>query len=271
MRETSLELSAEDGHRLNATLLDGGEKGGVLIAPAMATPIRFYKKFALYLADNGFKVLLMDYRGVASNDRGQDASLEDWITKDLKLAIDYLNGLSPKVYYVGHSIGGQVIGIIPNFDKITAVAFVSVSVGTWWKNKKFNMTLGAWFFIKVFIPFSNKIFNRSKSALVGMGVDVPKGASSDWAKWCSSNNYLGDFKDDYESYRCDVYDLPTLNITISDDTIATPKAIAELKALYPKAKFEDVTIKGKGIGHLGFFSSKNSELWGQILEWFRAY
>ncbi len=269
MIEKLITLKVSETKELNALLYDGGDQGSIFVAPAMATPARFYARFANYFAERGFKVLLMDYSGVDSNDHLLNATLEKWIGEDIKVALDYLYELNPKLIYVGHSVGGQVLGLLPNSNKIHRSVFASVSTGTWWKHKKLPMVLKSFFFLNIFIPLSLKIFGNANAEIIRMGVNIPYEVAKEWALWCRSSNYLGDHKKKYPSYHCDELEMRILNVLSSDDPIATSGSNQALKDLYPKAKFKDyILYSKKNLGHHGIFKSGQSEeSWPKILEW----
>ena len=67
--ETELTLTADDGVALAARRFDpvGEPLGSVVIHGAVATPRRYYDRFARWLATQGFTVLAYDYRGVGAS------------------------------------------------------------------------------------------------------------------------------------------------------------------------------------------------------------
>ena len=138
--ETELTFPARDGYMLAATRrrpANGNAKAFVLIGSATAVPRQFYAKFASYLAEAGFAVLSFDYRGVGGSRpkslRGFPASMRDWAALDLSAAIDFAakEAAGRPLLLVGHSFGGQALGLVPNSQKISRALLVAAQVGYW--------------------------------------------------------------------------------------------------------------------------------------------
>ena len=64
-----------------------------------------------------------------------------------------------------------------------------------------------------------------------------------------------------------------LMISFSDDDLAPPKAVADLRRFYKNVKFEDWFFKPedilqKRIGHFGFFKKRMQPLlWPEVVSW----
>jgi len=265
-------IEMNDGFKLNAKHFKSEQCDKlIIIASAMAVPSRKYEKFAKHCAENGLSAVVFDFRGVESNSKNmKDASIEQWVD-DIASLVDYFDDQYETVNYLGHSIGAQIFGLIPNYNKIAKTIFVCASTGTWWKSKPLALFLQAAFVMNVYIPLSNKLFGYTNTKLIKMGVNMPKTASSQWAKWCRSPNYIESCRDDFSNYSHDKIAKNILNITVTDDTIATPKTNAELKAIYGNVNFDNQVIKAeKPIGHQGLFHSNNMQHWGIAINWIKS-
>ena len=81
-------LVAPDGYRLAATeyRASGTARGAVLIVGAMAVPQSFYADIARWLADQGWQVITLDYRGIGRSAppslKGFDADILTWARED---------------------------------------------------------------------------------------------------------------------------------------------------------------------------------------------
>ncbi len=142
-------FAAADGFELAATLFAPrmprqAKPRAVIINSAMGVPRRYYAPFARFLAASGFHVLTYDYRGIGDSrvDRTNEASrsslrsrlrLRDWGEKDLVAALDWvereLGVASPLV--VGHSVGGQIVGLAPNNARVRKLLLVGAQSGDW--------------------------------------------------------------------------------------------------------------------------------------------
>ena len=131
-------VAAADGHKIAARFFhpEGGSRGAVLIAPAMGVTQDYYQPFAAWLAREGFTAATFDYRGTglsrAGPLRGFKADLFDWARLDCAAMIDAL-GERP-LYWVGHSLGGQILAFVPNQHTVAKVVTVATGSGYWREN-----------------------------------------------------------------------------------------------------------------------------------------
>jgi predicted alpha/beta hydrolase len=58
------------------------------MAPATGVPQRFYAPFAQWLCQSGYAVLTRDYRGMGASAQAPQASMRDWMLRDLPAALD---------------------------------------------------------------------------------------------------------------------------------------------------------------------------------------
>jgi predicted alpha/beta hydrolase len=281
IRETSTEFGAVDGYPLAGTIFEPAEtaRAAALIAAATAVPRGFYAKFARYLASQGFRVLTVDYRGIGES-RPRSGSLKDmqvrmrdWAALDLTAAVNHaekLSGGAPLVY-VGHSFGGQALGLLPNNGKFSRAFFAACQIG-YWRLFPAPENYRVWVLLRVLGPAAAAAFGYVPGRF-GMGEDLPKGVFREWAGWCMQPRYL--------------FDDPTLDalknfpnyrgalraVGMSDDAWAPPAAVAGLLAGYTGTTPEHITMKPADagvakIGHFGFFREAVKEpLWRDAAEW----
>lgn len=107
----------------------------VLICPATGITKQFYHSFASWLSKQGFNVLVFDFRGIGESLHGalkkSRASIVQWGQLDIPAAVDTLlqKTHAEQIYLLGHSAGGQLLGIMPNHAKIAKTIAVSGSTG----------------------------------------------------------------------------------------------------------------------------------------------
>ena len=124
-------VPAADGYPLGATLFlpRGTKRHAVLINSATAVPRKLYRGFAGYLARRGCAVLTYDYRGTGDSRQqamtgynqpkslvGFKATMADWAALDITATVSWMRGRYRDLpfAYVGHSFGGQALGLLPN-------------------------------------------------------------------------------------------------------------------------------------------------------------
>ncbi len=128
-------LAARDGVKLAASLLEPATPNGhaVLLNSGTGIPRQFYGAFARHLADRGFTVLTYDYRGLGGSDKPRDATMEQWGRVDQASMIDHLAALAPDASraVIGHSLGGQILGLADNIGGLDAAVLICSQSGHW--------------------------------------------------------------------------------------------------------------------------------------------
>src|SRR4029078_5547737 len=119
-------------------------RASVLMAGAMGVEQRYYAGFARWLAGKGFFVATFDYRGMGRSRperfrrslRGFDADVLTWAQKDAAAMVDFMAGRTGErpLLWVGHSLGGQILGLVPNRGRVGAMLTVATGSGYWLGN-----------------------------------------------------------------------------------------------------------------------------------------
>lgn len=278
--ENRTEFPAADGYKLAATVFEpsGPFRAVVLIAAATAVPRGYYSRFARYLAEQGFKAVTFDYRGIGGSKpkeglRRFPAKMRDWAALDLVAMVDHASELASgkPLLYVGHSFGGQALGQLPNNHKVSRALFAASQIG-YWKLFPAPEKYRVWLSLRVLGPLAYTIFGYVPGKM-GMGEDLPKGVFKEWAGWCMKPRYL------YDDETLDVrkyfpnYKGALRAIGMSDDDWAPPVAVAGLLAGYTGTSPEHITVTPesagqKKIGHFGYFREPSREpLWREAAEW----
>ena len=266
----ALTLTATDGYALGAELFGSGGKP-VLVMPATGVPQFYYAKFAAYLAERGFQVLTFDYRGIGRSRNGDlrkmNARMRDWALLDAAAAFRHF---SSEVLIVGHSFGGQALGLLPEAERIRGALVVGSQSG-YWGNWPPLGRLWLWPSTHFGLDAMTKLFGYFPASRLGFGEDLPPGVATEWASWCRHPRYLVGalgVEDAYARLRA-----PLRAYAISDDAFAPLPAVEALATLYPNSRWEtrrvsprDVGVKT--IGHFGFFRERfRDSLWREAAEW----
>ncbi len=279
MNKTHIKIKCTDDFELAATLYEPNSiKGAIMMAPATGIKKGFYNSFASYLAENGYGVICYENRGIGKSIKGNinkiDASLINWGKLDMSAVLDKLKTSFPNQSYhlIGHSAGGQLAGLMNNSLGLKSMLNFASSSGSL-RNMTYPFKLTALFFMNVFIPLSNFLFGKSNSHWVAMGEPLPKLVAKQWRKWCNGKGYVAtDFDKEIKSHLYDELTFPSMWLYAKDDAIANITNVKEMAGVYSQSKAEIVVIdpnelESKQIGHMGFFSSKNKELWKYALKW----
>lgn len=278
-----LNIICKDGISLSATIYKSKTvKAAVLIAPATGIKRGFYHKFANHLAENGFGVITFDNRGIGHS-KGNginkvNASLENWGRLDMTAAFQELKMQFPDTTYhiVGHSAGGQLIGLMENAQQINSVFNYACSSGSI-HHSRFPFILQSFFFLNIFIPLSNLFFGQTQSHWLGMGEPLPKKVASDWRRWCNGKGYVKvDLDKTIQNHQYNDLTFPTLWVHASDDEIANLDNVQDMIRVFPKIQASIKTLVPSDydfneLGHMSFFSSKKKVLWNLAIDWLNQY
>ncbi len=249
-----------------------------MIAPATGIKQQFYFSFAKHLAENGFATITFDNRGIGKS-RGEDlnnvgASLVNWGQLDMSAVLEKLKSLFPETKYhlVGHSAGGQLIGLMPNAESLSSIFNYACSSGSIRNWKQPFKTKGT-FFMNFVIPVSNAIFGHTKSNWFGMGEPLPKLVAAQWSEWCNGVGYVETaFGKEVQDHLYHTLKTPSCWLYAPDDDIANEANVRDMARLHKQSKKRIVALLPSdygfsSLGHMTFFSSKKKVLWSQTIDW----
>lgn len=276
----ALTIICKDGYSLSARFYAQQSQNGslpILICPATGITKQFYNSFAAWLSEQGYNVLVFDFRGIGDSLHGplsqSAASIVQWGQLDIPAAIDSLlqkTGAS-QVILLGHSAGGQLLGITPNHDKVAKVIAVSGSTGHV-KNLKGKTRLLAPVMFNLVFPAARLTLGYGPTQAMGMGENLPKDVARQWAQFCSKPGYVINAigKTVHEDFHAQVT-APITALWSSDDEIATEANVKDLLRLYPNTQTDMIELKPsqyghKGIGHMLMFKKSHQNLWPVIAQ-----
>jgi predicted alpha/beta hydrolase len=276
-------INCEDGFELTVTIyFPKTYKAAVIIAPATGIKRTFYNSFASFLAENGYGVICFDNRGIGDSKQGNinngNASLINWGQQDMTAVLNQLKVEFPNTTYhlIGHSAGGQLVGLMKNAEELASMLNFASSSGSL-RNMRFPFTIQAQFFLNFFIPANNFFFGKTYSQWVGMGEPLPKMVAKQWSKWCNGTGYVATtFGKEIMEHLYDNINIPSKWLFATDDNIANQANVKDMVRVYSKTKAEIVALNPteygfKEIGHMKFFSSKYSILWKMALDWLHQH
>jgi predicted alpha/beta hydrolase len=169
----------------------------LIIVPATGVKQTFYQNFAQYFAEQGVTVITFDYHGIGkslkSSIKKAKTTAEEWGSHNLESVIQFAikNSQNSSIYLIGHSIGGQLIGLSPSSFIAKSIFLISAQSGYW----KFWSGLDRyklWSYWNVLFPVLSQIFGYLPSRSFSKMENLPKGVAMQWSKWCASPNYLFD-------------------------------------------------------------------------------
>jgi len=257
-------------------------RAGVLLVGAMGVDQQYYSAFADWLAGQGFFVVTFDYRGMGDSRplrfreslRGFDADVSTWATRDVPAAVDFLAeriGSKP-LLWLGHSLGGQILGQVPNRDRVTAMVTVATGSGYWVQNA-WRLRLLAWWLWFVVAPVATRLAGYFPGRRLKKVGDLPAGVMQQWRSWCLNRDYcIGVLGPDMRAQYARIT-TPILSLSFTDDEFMSLINTESMHGFYAAAPREmrriaPRDIGARSIGHFGFFRRRHAErLWPQAAAW----
>ncbi|MEM9932381.1 MAG: alpha/beta fold hydrolase [Bacteroidota bacterium] len=285
MQTRDFHITCADGYVLSATLWIPKQDTGRIIQFHNGTgiPASLYHHFWTYLAEEGFTVLAFDYRGMGQSLEGSlaesKATIAEWAYQDMTAVFEWVLAHYPthKKILMGHSMGGQLFGMMHNAVHADLLVMIASSTG-YWKDMPAPFkwfTALAW---NVLIPFSNALAGYAKASFFGSGDDLPKEVAAQWRKWCMSPTY---YEVDFETALAERYHhklgSSLLSVRTTDDPIANDTTVEKLLAYYRNNKIErwrfiPEKLGLKKLGHAGFFSRKVKQIfWKPLVAYIREH
>jgi predicted alpha/beta hydrolase len=278
MRHTT--VAASDGTPLSTHTFGDADaaRAGVLIVPAMGVEQQYYAPFAHWLAARGYFVVTFDYRGIGQSRSGSlrtlKADVRTWAEQDTAAVLAFLTeriGGKP-LLWVGHSLGGQIFGLVPGHERVRAMVTVAAGSG-YWRDYAPGLKRIAPLLWYAIVPVTLPLFGYFPGRLLRMIGDVPAGVMRQWRSWCLDRDYLfgvlpASVRDHYASLK-----LPLLSLSFADDEYLSRRNIESLHAFYAGAaremqRIEPREIGAPAIGHFGFFRRRfEGPLWPRVGHW----
>ncbi len=246
----------------------------ILMNSATGAKQTYFKHFANYLCERGFRVITYDYSGIGLSApkslRGYKTSMMQWGTTDLTTMLDYIaeNQIYDKLILIGQSVGGQIYGLSPTIHHADGFVNVAAQSGYFgmWRFPGSLFILLNWFNMTLLTRLVG-YFPGKRLRIVG---NLPKGVALDWSKWGRSKEYFFDHFDN----AAEIYarlNVPLLSYSFSDDTTAPIDNVKWMNAKYKNCPlthkhYKPSDINVKSIGHFGFFRPKCQVLWDDLIE-----
>ncbi len=273
-----IDIECQDAFVLKARYF-GSEQPTVVAQLHTGTgiPQKLYQNFACYLASKGVGVVTFDYRGVAESSPRPyddfDADLMDWATLDMDAVYGWVGQMYPNARHIviGHSIGAQLLGFMPRFERIDTIIMIASCTG-YYKDMagRFRYTLH--FAYRILFLLFSKVVGRMPLSWIRQGEDIPAGVALQFRRWCLTPDYFRTFRSEFRLWAFDRISCPLHAFQIVDDPLANQVSSNKLLEYFPNAiqtihKIDPKDYGVKSIGHTGFFSRQfQASLWSEVFK-----
>lgn len=292
-RPLAVAITAADGFTLRAyvwrshALLNADASRPVVIVNS-ATSVRchYYFRFGAWLHQQGFDVLVYDYRGIGGSQpvalATLDASWLEWGERDFEAVLRYARSLFPgqPIEVVGHSIGGFLIGLAPSNHLIRRVFTVGTQYAYWRDYALRSMPLMLWKW-HVVMPVLTGLTGYFPASWFGWMEDTPRGVAKMWSRGRARfEDTLGkQALTRTPEQRADIVArfgnmrAPILAVSFPDDPFGTTRAIERTLRYFTQSQSTHVriapaSIGERSIGHFAYFHSRfERSLWPLARRW----
>ena len=271
-------IKTQKGHLLKAVFYtpDSKAKAAVLIVPAIGVSQYYYRAFSEWLCSHGYLVATFDYIGMGLSLSGKlkdvDTSVISWAENDcstmVKAVSDEMSDIP--LYWIGHSLGGQVLGFVKHQERISKVITIAAGSGYWLENSP-QLKKRAWLLWYFVAPIATQIFGYFPGKRLNMVGNLPKGVIKQWRSWCLHPEYMVGVEGDSVKALFSSMQVPITSFSFTDDELMSEKNITSLHGFYSSAvknmiRISPEMIGAKKIGHFGFFKKSFEEtLWKKYI------
>ncbi|TKB46809.1 alpha/beta fold hydrolase [Ferrimonas sediminicola] len=254
---------------------DSAPQATLILAPAMGATQGFYRPLVHWLVGQGLRVITFDYHGVGASRQAPlqhcHVNIVDWGRNDCAAVINaaYRHDQSHPLIWLGHSLGGQLPGMIPNVHLLDRIITVASGSG-YWRESPPRLKRKVWMLWYLAAPLTTNLVGYFPGRRLNMVGDLPAGVMRQWRRWCLHPNYAVGVEGEplragFQSVRC-----PITAISFEDDELISPVNVEKLHLDYRSAPVTLVHLSrkecGGRMGHWGFFHPKQeTRLWRDLL------
>ena len=274
--QEKIRIRTKDGRMISAThyLPETANGKNIIVAPAAQFTQRDYASFAVGFQQLGYHVITFDYRGIGDSApkrlKGFNAHLQQWAVQDADAVIRYVRTGLPnqELVYIGHGIGGELIGLAQASQYINKLVLVSSSLSCkrlWSWRGRMRISI-----MKMIGRVANRWFGYFPGAKLGLLRDLPKGVVHEWANWCDNPNGLFDVFPE-NNYR--KLQVPLAAFSFSNDWLTPEKGVEGLLGYFSGACITWYHIDPHNQGlkkrkHYCFFATNfKTTLWATLQRW----
>ena len=172
--------------------------------------------------------------------------------------------------WIGHSLGGQIVPMVPNRERIAKIVTVATGSG-YWREYSPKMRPFGWWLWFVAVPLATRLFGYFPGRRLRKVGDLPKGVVEQWRRWCMHKDYAAGAEGEAMRARYAAVTTPIVSLSFADDEYMSLANTRALHGLYSSApqilkRIAPAEIGQKRIGHFGFFRAQQEHvLWRQHL------
>jgi len=236
MNKQTLQVNGAVSLALRVYEPQGAPRASVVIGGAMGVRQAFYEAFALWMAQQGFRVTTFDYRGHGDSLQGAmrdvKADLFDW-AEDYEAVISAAKAALPSqpLYLLGHSLGAQLPGLLKKPEQVDGLLSVAAGSGYWRDNAPQLKRIVPYFWW-VLVPLATRLCGYFPGRTLKKVGDLPAGVILQWRRWCLDPAYSVGAEGPAVAQSYGAVRFPVLALSMADDELMTLRGTHNLVNLY---------------------------------------
>ncbi|WP_227172781.1 alpha/beta fold hydrolase [Marinobacter sp. CA1] len=269
-------LQTEAGHQIVARVFPPATDSRAVVIVASATGVAqsHYEDFAHWLAEQGYTAVTFDYDGIGlsidGHVRNSRATMLSWARYDCPAVLDFVEARFPgqRRVWIGHSVGGHLLGMMDSTDRIDQAITVAAGTGYWWHNSPPTKRI-AWLLWYGLVPTVVPLAGYFPGRRLNIMCDLPKGVMMQWRKWCLHPQYAVGVEGEVLERRFASVQTPITALAFSDDEMMSARNIETLHGFFTAAPKKMLTVRPddigcRRIGHIGWHKARYRALWEQV-------
>ncbi|MEO8247826.1 MAG: hypothetical protein ABI589_00505 [Burkholderiales bacterium] len=186
--------------------------------------------------------------------------------------IDAISAVAPPkpLYWLGHSLGGQILGFVPDRRRIAKAVTIATGSGYWVETASSIKWKGWWLWFVV-APLACRLFGYFPGAKLRKVGDLPRGVMEQWRRWCLDPEYAVGAEGPAARADFAAVTTPITSFSFSDDEMMSERNTTSMHGFYESAprvmkRIAPQEVGAARIGHFGFFKPRfESSLWTRLL------
>lgn len=260
---TPIALTTPDGYALRVYChqCTNTDCDTVVISPAMGVPQDFYRPFAAWLNQHGYRVVTFDYRGMekgTGNARRVQTDVNTWISQDANTVLRWAKQQTQgQLIWLGHSLGSQIVGALPDRELVDHMAGIATGTG-YWLHADWALKSKAWLVWWVFAPLMTPLCGYYPGNALKMIGDLPAGVMQQWRRWCLNREYLVGAEGPAVKAHYAAFKRSFKVLSFTDDELMSAQNTEDIFHMYPGVtvthrRLNPSEVGASRIGHFGFF------------------
>lgn len=175
------------------------------------------------------------------------------------------------LYWLGHSLGGQLLGLLPEPERIAKAVTIASGSGYWRENSP-ALKRKVWWLWYVVAPLSMRLFGYFPGKRLRKVGNLPRGVMEQWRRWCLDRDYAIGVEGAAVKVGFSAVRVPITSLSFADDEMMSWRNVESLHGFYANApktmkRIGPEDIDANRIGHFGFFKARfEQSLWhGHLL------